>query len=255
MPSSIRPFAARVTGTRSVLTQDELEGVRRAQAAAVGALGVLLDLLRAARPEAGRLLLDGEPLTSELLREAALKELRRLGADAETVTVSHGPQAADADTAGTGELAPDEPIVLDLYPRDGRSGCYGDVARTVVVGEPSDELVAYHGLCLLALDETARRLRAGVDGTALTRIVRRVLHRNAHGGRHTHPLGHGVGREAHTAPLLDEGGDVLTAGDVVAIEPGLYRPGFGGCRLEDLFLVGEHGAERIAEAPFPLTLQ
>src|SRR5438093_5945754 len=117
-----------------MLSPDELEGVRRAQAAAVAALGVLLDLLRATRPAHGRLLLDGEPLTSERLREAALAELRRAGADADSATIAHGPAAADPDEAGSGELAPGEPIVLDLYPRDASSGCYGDVARTVVVG-------------------------------------------------------------------------------------------------------------------------
>jgi Xaa-Pro aminopeptidase len=254
MRHPLQDRAAVSNRVRRVPSSEELEGVRRAQAAAVAALGVLVELLRAARPVEGRLLLDREPLTSESLREAALAELRRAGADAGTITVAHGEQAADADTTGSGELAPGEPIVLDLYPRDARTGCHGDIARTVVVGDPPEELVAYHRLCREALEATARELRAGADAGALTRAARLVLHGNAFGGRHTHPLGHGVGRDPHTTPLLDEGGGRLAAGDVVAVEPGLYRLGFGGCRLEDLFLVGERDAERIAEAPFDLRL-
>jgi Xaa-Pro aminopeptidase len=69
-----------------------------------------------------------------------------------------------------------------------------------------------------------------------------------------HGLGHGVGLEVHEAPNLGRGGTAeLVPGDVVTLEPGLYRQGFGGCRLEDLVLVTEGGAENLTDFPYDLT--
>jgi Xaa-Pro aminopeptidase len=67
-----------------------------------------------------------------------------------------------------------------------------------------------------------------------------------------HALGHGVGLEVHEAPYLGRVGEELIAGDVVAVEPGLYRSGYGGCRLEDLVLVTEEGAESLTRFPYEL---
>ena len=68
-----------------------------------------------------------------------------------------------------------------------------------------------------------------------------------------HGLGHGVGLEVHEAPGMGRGStSELLAGDVVTLEPGLYRQGFGGCRLEDLILVTENGAENLTDFPYDL---
>jgi Xaa-Pro aminopeptidase len=69
-----------------------------------------------------------------------------------------------------------------------------------------------------------------------------------------HSLGHGVGLEVHELPGLGRTGEELVAGDVLAVEPGLYRKGFGGCRLEDLVLVTDDGAEVLTNFPYDLKL-
>ena len=68
-----------------------------------------------------------------------------------------------------------------------------------------------------------------------------------------HSLGHGVGLEIHEEPALGRtGADPLVPGDVVAVEPGCYRHGYGGVRLEDLVLVTEDGCERLPDFPYEL---
>ena len=67
-----------------------------------------------------------------------------------------------------------------------------------------------------------------------------------------HSLGHGVGLEVHEAPTLGRAPDELVAGDVITLEPGCYRPGFGGCRLEDAALVTDDGAQLLTDFPYGL---
>src|SRR5206468_7599269 len=69
-----------------------------------------------------------------------------------------------------------------------------------------------------------------------------------------HTLGHGVGLEVHELPSLGRSGEALVVGDVLAVEPGLYRKGFGGCRLEDLVLVTDDGAEVLTDFSYELSV-
>jgi Xaa-Pro aminopeptidase len=251
-------FAAR----RRVKNEAELAGIRRAQRAAEAALDAARDLLRRAEIDGDRLRVDGESLTSEWIKRAIGDVFAAHDMAADEFIVSHGAQSAIGHEMGFGAIAPNEPIVIDLWPRDRETSCFADMTRTYCVGAPPDELVESHRLVKQALDEAIAAVKPGVSGhdvyrgtcelfqehgykTLLTKDMGEVLEEGFF-----HGLGHGVGLEVHEEPGLV--GRPLVAGDVITVEPGLYRPGFGGCRLEDLLLVTEDGAENLTQYPYDL---
>jgi len=254
-------------GRRRVKNEAEIAGLRRAQRAAEAGMAVAAEMLRRADAagEGGALTLDGEPLTSERLRVAIARAFIEHGTSADEFIVSHGPQAAIGHEMGSGQILAGETIVIDLWPRDAESACYADMTRTFVVGEVRDEVAEWHRLCLEALQRAIRETRPGVTGAELFNGTCDVFEAAGYPTQRTkeegsvlaegffHSLGHGVGLEVHEEPGLGRMGvHELLAGDVVTVEPGLYRPGYGGCRLEDLLLVTEDGCENLTSFPYDL---
>jgi Xaa-Pro aminopeptidase len=250
---------------RRMKTGDELEGIRRAMRAAEAATRVVAKHLQAAEPRDGILHRGDEPLTCEFLQAEVQRSFIEHGSSADDLIVAHGPQTCIGHHMGSGPIGWGEPVTVDLWPRDRASACYCDMTRTFVVGPISDELRTYHRLCKEALDRATAAVKPGVTGDELHRIASAVFES---GGQPTrvskrpgevlldgffHGLGHGVGLEVHEPPLLDLGGEALVAGDVIAIEPGCYRQGYGGVRLENLVLVTNDGAETLTELPYALT--
>jgi Xaa-Pro aminopeptidase len=243
----------------------EIAGIRRAQKAAEAGMAAAKEMLARAEASNGSVTVDGEPLTSELLKGAIRRAFTEHGVSSDDFIVSHGAQTAIGHELGFGEIAADEPVVIDLWPKDPESACYADMTRTYVVGTPPDELVEYHRLVKEALDRSLEATKPGVPGIDVFKLVCELFEEN---GQKTvlskapgevlengffHGLGHGVGLEVHEAPNLGRGGTAeLMPGDVVTLEPGLYRQGFGGCRLEDLVLVTEDGAENLTDFPYDL---
>ncbi len=251
---------------RRVKTPTELEGIRRAQRAAEAAMDAIREMLRAATTNGAGLVLEGSPMTSERLKRRIGEVFTDHDMIADEFIVSHGAQSAVGHEAGFGQIVAGEPIVVDLWPRDRETACFADMTRTFVVGEPPQELVDFQALVRQALEEAVEAIRPGVPGRDV--FVGTCELFEAHGYRtwlskqpgevleegFFHGLGHGVGLEVHEEPGMGIASrDPLVAGDVVTVEPGLYRPGFGGCRLEDLVLVTESGAENLTDYPYDLT--
>jgi Xaa-Pro aminopeptidase len=241
---------------RRAKTPAEVDGMRRALAATYAAYDRVRDLLG-----------SSERVTCEELQSEVSLVYARAGMSLpEGMILSHGPQTAVGHEEGSGPVEPGEPVVADLYPYDPESGCYSDSTRTFCVGEPPAELVEYHRLCREAIERVVPMIRPGVTGKALYEASAEIFEEKGYPTQRTkrpgemldhgyyHSLGHGVGLEVHERPLLGRNGEELVAGDVVTIEPGCYRPGFGGCRLEDMVLVTEDGCEVLTDYPDDLAV-
>jgi len=244
----------------------ELAGIRRAQRAAEAGMAAASDLLLRAEPTNGGLAVDGEMLTCELVKEHVQSAFLARGALAEEMIVSHGPQTAVGHDMGSGPIARDDVVLLDLFPVDLESACFADITRTFAVGDVPAAIHEWHALCREALELAAAEIRPGVNGGDVHRLVSGYFAERGFPTQLTkaegevlrdgfyHGLGHGVGLEVHEAPSLGMIGDELVAGDVITIEPGLYRNGFGGVRVEDLLLVTDDGYERLTDCPYDLEL-
>jgi Xaa-Pro aminopeptidase len=260
----VRPDRQLFDGRRRVKNAAEIEGIRRAQRACEAALDASRELLRRAAPANGGLVADGQPLSCERLKVVVERVFSEHGCAAEEFIVSHGAQTAVGHDMGSGPIAPGEPICFDLFPRDRETGVYSDMTRVYVVGDVPEELREYHRLCKQALDEALAATRPGVTGAELMRATCELFERHGYPTQLSkqpgevlengffHSLGHGIGLEVHEEPGLGRGGGELVAGDVVTLEPGLYRAGWGGVRLEDIVLVTEDGCENLAGYPYEM---
>ena len=219
-------------------------------------------LLRSADASGDVLMLDGEPLTCERVKQEIGEVFTAHDMAADELIVSHGGQSAIGHDMGSGPISPDEPIVIDPLAQDRETGCHADMTRTYCVGEPPEEL-GYHRLVKQALDEAIAGVRGGASGHELYRATCELprarlqdaadegSRRDARGGVLPRP-GPRSGAGSPRGPRHGARSSLLVAGDVVTVEPGLYRPGFGGCRLEDLLLVTEDGCENLTDYPYDL---
>ena len=253
---------------RRVKTEQELAGIRRACRAVEAGVAVGVEMLRSASPSNGVLQLDGEPLTCERIRLAVERVFGEHGAAAdEGFIVSHGAQTAVGHEQGHGPIAADDVVLFDLFPRDRESACFTDFTRTFTVGAAPDELREYHRLAKEALDLAIAAVRPGVKGSDIHRQVCDFFHEHGHKTQlhkeegeslvdgYFHATGHGVGLEVHERPGVGRvESEPLVEGDVIALEPGLYRQGYGGVRLEDLVLVTADGCEVLTDSPYELEL-
>jgi Xaa-Pro aminopeptidase len=250
---------------RRVKTEAEIAGIRRAQRAAEAGMDTCRDLLKRASGSGGSLILDGEPLTVERVKSAMATTFAANGTIADDFIVAPGPQGAVGHDMGSGPIRAGVPIVVDIWPRDNESFMFCDMTRTFVVGDVPDDVREWHRLCKEALDRAISEIKDGADGRAIFDGTCELFEAAGEPTQRTktpgetladgffHGLGHGVGLEVHEAPGMGLASkQPMKAGDVVTVEPGLYRQGYGGVRLEDLVLVTANGAENLTRYPYDL---
>lgn len=230
----------------------EIKSTREAAAIAEGnrcsALGFAAAerLLRASKPRGRTLIHRGEVLTSERVKFAIETACLEAGAVSANTIVAGGDQACDPHERGSGPLRPGELIIIDIFPRVNATGYHGDMTRTFLRGRASEAQRAVVAAVREAQLAALGLIRSGVNGRDVHRQVVETFRQRGFETKHTskgavgffHGTGHGLGLDIHEMPRLSGLVDsTLHQGAVVTVEPGLYYPGLGACRIEDVVQV------------------
>jgi Xaa-Pro aminopeptidase len=243
-------------------TKEEISALRTALRVAETGLRRGIDVLKASRANRrAELQWNKTPLTSERLRAEMDAAVLYAGGSPANTIVAGGEQGCDPHERGHGPLRANEAIVLDIFPRHARNYYYGDLTRTVVRGRASEALKAQYATVQSGKRWVMKQMRAGADGPALQKAL---IERFTAAGYPTeqragrwvgmfHGVGHGLGLDLHETPRFAAG--KLPEGLSITVEPGLYYPGVGGVRIEDVVIVGKTGVRNLTKFEEELELR
>ena len=246
---------------REAKTDDELKLIGRALRITETGLARAMEVLKASKPGAGkRLQWSGKTLTSEILRAEIDSAILRADGIPNGTIVAGGDQACDPHERGFGPLYPNSLIILDIFPRDAKTGYWGDLTRTVVRGRASDAQRKLWETVKAGQELALREIKAGVDGMKIHKAIQQLFKKRGYPtevrkGKHVgffHGTGHGLGLEIHEYPRLQK--VTLKDRQVLTVEPGLYYPGLGGVRHEDVVVVTKTGCKILSRFPKQLEI-
>jgi len=250
---------------RLVKGLDELSAIESVQHATEKAMAAAVELIARATVGKDSLLYEGgRAVTSERLHAVIDASLLEDGCSSEGAIAAGGPQSAEPHNTGSGAIRAGQPVVIDIFPRHKDLRYFSDMTRTVSKGEPDAEIVRMYDLTRAALDHALSLIKPGVSGHAVFEAVCRLYEENGYPTYlrenkmpttgFIHGLGHGVGLDIHEGPSLGRRDDVLREGQVITVEPGLYTPGLGGVRLEDIVVVTADGLRNLTAFPRQLVV-
>lgn len=233
---------------------EEAAAIETAQHAAESAVVEVVTQLVKADSKDGLLWLEGSPLTSERLYAKAQLLLGEKGFTCPDMIIAGSPENAMPHFRGTGPIKANAPVIIDIFPSSRSTHYNGDITRTVVIGEISDEVKRMHAAVLQALDVGIESVAPGVPARDVHHGVCQVLvdrgygtttpgyEGNGDGPKMNHSTGHGIGLDVHEEPKVRASEKApLQEGDVITVEPGLYLMGLGGVRIEDTGMVTKDG--------------
>jgi Xaa-Pro aminopeptidase len=262
----LRPRISRgaIFPEREIKTAAEADAIRQGNRCSAAGIAAAERLLRACRVRAGRLLHQGGVLTSERLKVAIEVACIEAGSVSNSTIAAGGDQACDPHNTGTGPLRANELIIVDVFPRVSATGYHGDMTRTFLRGRANDAQKAIVAAVREAQKRALGAVRAGVNGTEVHRRVSETFLSRGFETRRTprgsigffHGTGHGLGLDIHEPPRMNATFDYeLKEGSVVTVEPGLYYPGVGACRIEDVVQVTRGRARMLSSYPYDWELR
>ena len=198
---------------------------------------------------------SGKKVKSADVRRVIETFLIGQGAKPSHTIVACGKEGSDPHNEGRGFIRAGQPIIVDIFPRVLATGYWGDMTRTYVKGKAPKEIKRLYNTVKRGQDIGLSMVAAGVDGQTIHRAITDYFDSQGYPtkmvrGKQTgffHGTGHGVGLEIHEAPRISTAGEILQAGNVITIEPGLYYPGLGGVRIEDMVVVKSGGYDNLTK--------
>ncbi|MEM1356306.1 MAG: M24 family metallopeptidase [Planctomycetota bacterium] len=206
----------------------------------------------------GMLFHEGQPLDAERVRFAIDAFLLARGYVNPRSIVAAGSQGADCHNLGAGPIHTGQPVIIDIFPQNRQTKYNGDCTRTVVHGQVPDEIANLHAAVVKAKAAATAAVRPGATGEGVHLVTTTVMQQlgyamgfpsDKHPTTMPHGTGHGIGLDVHEPPLLDLKGPELVVGDALTIEPGLYKEGLGGVRVEDMVVVTPDGWANLNKLP------
>lgn len=240
---------------RGAKTDEELKLIGRALRITETGMARAMEVLKGSKPKGKKLVWSGKPLTSEILRAEIDTAMLRAGGMPTNTICAGGDQACDPHERGHGPLFANSLIILDIFPRDPKTGYWGDMTRTVVRGRASDRQRKLWETVKDGQELALGEIKEGADGMKIHKAIQSLFKKRGYptevrNGKNVgffHGTGHGLGLEIHEYPRLQK--VVLKERQVVTVEPGLYYPGLGGVRIEDVVVVTKEGCKILSRFP------
>lgn len=223
---------------RQIKSEDELNLMIKAQRIAEAALEKTLDFIREGVTERETALFLNNAMLTMGAEDISFETIALFG---ENTSMPHG-------TPTDRTLKRGEPVLMDFGAVC--DGYHSDMTRTVVLGEPSEELAKVYDIVLRAQEKALKTARAGISCKLLDGIARDFISENGYGGAFGHGLGHSVGLEIHEPPAANTRDDtVLQENMIMTVEPGIYLPKKFGVRIEDFVVIKQNSAYNLTNAP------
>ncbi len=249
--------------SRQFKSSKEVKHIKESLQAAEKGMGAGIGLVKKSNiGKDGFLYINNKKLTSETVRGEVNTTIMRAGFVPSHTIISCGNQCCDPHNEGSGPLKANSSIILDIFPRSQKTGYFGDISRTVVKGKASTRLKEAYQTVLEGQQIGFRKIKDGVDGKDTHDEIQQFFKQSGFPTRKGkkgmegffHGTGHGVGLEVHEYPRIGQVSFILKTGHVVTVEPGLYYPGMGGVRIEDVVLVTKTGAKILTGYPKELEI-